>query len=304
VYPTIGASPSACWQGGWTMAGNPDERSHRHDAPGAMDDPFRRDLANAFGIILSPPHHGPDVRGNAAYGIRPQYGMADETITGEFAETMRSLVVGRASALAERGLVTPEAISDLQSKPYGYPPAAQQWPTFLYTLYLDARPFLNDGASVIAWGMFFRDVLRGVREWSQARRDSVDYEAIPPGREAREVASHPVLTRPAIIALCYADLAERYGAGDTIAIEAHGRGFPGFTGPDHPGYNDRYLVRAKAGRRSFFWSVNGDGTVTDHFMMAGGQITMLPLPDFGAPDQRTWQDPMPVQYVQVNNRQG
>jgi hypothetical protein len=230
--------------------------------------------------------------------------MADETLTAAFEETMRSLVTERASVLTERGLLTPESIADIQGRLYGFPPAAQQWPMFLYNLYLDARPFLNDGASLIAWGMFFRDLLLGVREWVNARRASVDPEVIPPGEATDKVASHPILTRPAIIALCYADLAERYGVEDSVANEAHSRGFPSFTVPDHPGYTDRYLVRAKVSRRSYFWGVNGDGTVTEHYKIAGGHITLLPLPDFGSPDQTTWQEPMPPHRIVVKVGKG
>jgi hypothetical protein len=227
--------------------------------------------------------------------------MADDTVTAEFETTMRSLVKTRASLLVEEGLLTPEAKATVHGQSYGFPPAAQQWPMFLYNLYLDARPYLTDGASLIAWGIFFRNVLSAVKEWTSARQEAVDYEAIPPGQAAQDVANHPILTRLAIISLCCSDLAERYEIFDAVSIEAHCRGFPGFSGPDHPGYTDRYLVRAKVGRRSFFWGLDGDGTVSDHHVVASGHITLLPLPDFGSFGQKNWQEPMPPYRIMIKS---
>ena len=152
-------------------------------APPAVDeDPFRRDLADAFGIVLSPPWHGPDVRGNVSYGIRPPHGWTDPTLSSEFAATMAEIIRERASSLVDRGLLPPDAASGIEGRPYAIPPAAQSWAMFIYNLYLDARPFLNDGASLIAWGMFFRDVLGAAKGWVDDRRQSVNWESIPPGR--------------------------------------------------------------------------------------------------------------------------
>ena len=241
----------------------------------------RSDLANAFGIVISVPLHGQDEQGNWRYGLSPQYGWPNQDIEAEFAREMRSLISSRARRLAASGIISPEQ-AIIEEHPYSVGPAAQEWPKLFFELYQDARPYLSDGASLLAWGYFFIDVVRGIWAWasdterkqaSQSGSDSTIYmgTSVMPGI---------VLTRPAIVALCYTDLIDRHGVTGDVTIDTFPRSLTSYATPDHPGGPETYLVRAKAGRRTFFYLLDGRGKVLEHYSLAGATLTLLSLPNF------------------------
>jgi hypothetical protein len=43
---------------------------------------------------------------------------------------------------------------------------------------------------------------------------------------------------------------------------------------------EHYLVRAKVGRRTYFLAVDSHAVVTDHYLIDGTSLTMLPLPNW------------------------
>jgi hypothetical protein len=100
------------------------------------DEARRNDLDFAVGVVLSPPHHRPDVHGAIKYGVRPPMGWADDSITRQFACEMRDLIVEQSQILVDQRLLTAEEIGELQGRPYEVGPAAQSWSMFLYNLYL------------------------------------------------------------------------------------------------------------------------------------------------------------------------
>ncbi len=112
----------------------------------------RDDLYNAFGIMLSVPLHGQDEQGRWKYGLSPQHGWANPDLETQFAQEMRSLIVGQVSALVTQGVIPPEQVESIQGHNYSVGPAAQEWPKIFFELYRDARPVMNDGASLLAWG--------------------------------------------------------------------------------------------------------------------------------------------------------
>ena len=59
--------------------------------------------------------------------------------------------------------------------------------------------------------------------------------------------------------------------------------FPGYSDPDHPGGRESYLIRAKSGRRGYFYHILGNGTVTEHYSIEGETLTPHPLPTFTEP---------------------
>jgi hypothetical protein len=263
-----------------------DGESQQRKWEGAGTEEYRDDLDFSLGIILPAPLHGLDINGNVVFGIRPQFGMADEAITNQFAREMRNLIVTGMQPLVDRGTLPANVLEPLEARPYSFPPAAQSWPLYLFNLWHDARPFLEDGALLLAWGAAIREVLRKVNDWVQARQSERNWDVVPSGQET-EIQVNPILTRPAIVALCYLDLVERHKVTGAVTMEAHGRGFAVATGPGHPGAFDQYLVRIQTNGPAYFWLVRGDGTTLDHFSLDGTDIAVLPLPNFstGEPDE-------------------
>ncbi len=88
-----------------------------------------------------------------------------------------------------------------------------------------------------------------------------------------------VLTRPGIVAVCYTDLVDRHGVTGEVILETFPRArFPSIADANHPGGQESYLVRARAGRRSFFYHVLGTGQFTEHYLIEGATLMALPLP--------------------------
>lgn len=272
------------------------------DYPSFYDESRRRDLGDAFAIILTLPFHAEDDQGRWRYGLRPLYGWANPELIDEFKEEMRSLIVAHAGGLVAKGVVDQKTLHRVEPRPYETGPAAQAWPCFLYNPYQDARPFLNDGASLLAWGMFFRTVLDRLKGWERDKQERLpdpESESQPAPAQWAPVLVDRAFTRPVIIALCYADLVERYGIGEDVAIETFPRAWPEFYSPDHPCGAESYLVRATVGRRSFFYEVAGSGDVTQHFLLTGSDLTLLPLPSFVGGEPSYGARPVPSQRVMV-----
>jgi hypothetical protein len=243
---------------------------------------WRTDLADAFGIVLSVPEHGQDEYGNWRYGLRPEAGLANPEFEAEFEAEMRELIRRSASSLASNGLLTQQEAEAIEPHSYSVGPAAQEWSKLFFELYQDARPHLADGASILAWGYFLRDVVKAIWSWA-ARKEREQY-----GSAAAEASVYSgnsamprlVLTRPAIVALCYTDFVERHAVSGDIILETFPRSFTTYATMDHPGGQESYLVRARIGRRSFFYHVFGTGEVNEHYLLAGSTVTLLPLPNF------------------------
>lgn len=246
----------------------------------------REDLADALGFVLSVPWHGQDEKGSWKYGLRPQYGWANPEIEAEFRSEMHALIIVTAAPLVSRGLVTADQVQSIPSHPYSVGPAAQEWPKLFFDLYQDARPLLSDGASILGWGYFLRDLMKGLWSWAASKQQE---QAEPAEAENVTYSGHGViptitLTRPAIVALCYAHLVDHCGVSENVTVETFPRSFTSYATPGHPGGAETYLVRAKAGRRSFFFHVSGAGEVTEHYLSVGTSITPLPLPNFMGDD--------------------
>lgn len=245
----------------------------------------REDLADAFGLVLSIPWHGQDDQGEWRFGLTPMGGMPNMEWQSQFESEMKLLIRDTASGLVSRGLLTENQAASLDYHPYSVGPAAQEWPKIFFDLYQDARPFLADGASLLGWGYFFRDTITALWTWaSKKEREQSEY----PDAESVTFMGYSAkpsltLTGPAVVALCYADLVERHGISEPTTIETFPRGLAGYETPGHPGGGETYLLRFRVGRRNFFYYVSGTGKVTEHFLMVGTTLSLLPLPDFLEP---------------------
>jgi hypothetical protein len=164
---------------------------------------------------------------------------------------------------------------------YATGPAAQEWPQLFYELYRDACPVLADGASLLAWGYLFKDVIKGVWNWAAIKEREVYGGGPSTIYSGSSLVPRMVFTGPALVALCYAHLRDTFDVSSDVKLEVFPRtAFPGYSDPDHPGGEESYLVRARADRRTFYYVVKGDGKVLEHFEVRGRKLTSLPLPNF------------------------
>jgi hypothetical protein len=245
---------------------------------------YRDDLADSFGIMIAVAKHGPSPDGVIKYGYPPMPGgFNDQEMAEAFKSEMSGLIVESMSGLVDMGIISEEAVTTVKADPYSLPPAAQEWPKVFFDLYQDARPFLADGASLLAWGYFLRDAISRIWIWSSNKEREQSGPNPPENASYTGQGIMPgiALTRPAILALCYLDLIERHGIKEKITIDAHSRTSPFFiSSVDHPGGRETYLVKAKAGSTSFFYIVRGSGDVIEHFSTSRSTLTLLELPNF------------------------
>lgn len=215
---------------------------------------------------------------------------------------MRTLISDAAAGLVSRNLLTAAQVRAIKGHQYSVGPAAQEWPKFFFDLYQDARPFLSDGASALGWGYFVRDLVRSLWSWAaRKQREQSEY----PDAENVTYSGHGVvpsitLTRPAIVALCYAHLVDEHGVSGDVTVDTFPRSYTSYATPDHPGGQETYLVRARSGRRSFFYHISGTGEVAEHFLLVGTTITPLPLPNFvGEEPQYLTREAFPSQQLKI-----
>ena len=257
-----------------------------------VDEARRDDLGNAIGFIVSAPFHGQDETGQWFWGLRPFGGMANPDLTNQFRNDMARIARDGLYSVVGPGLLTSPQAEAIEGHPYEIGPAAQSWPMFFYNLYQDARPFLNDGASLLAWGAALRAIMSQVKTWGHR-------QTMHPQRRESPVESVPALTLPAILSLAYSDLVERYGIGEEVTLDLYPRSFKGFVSVGHPGSDMRYVIRALAGVRSFFYIVDSSGVVYEHFLYSSGEITPLSLPDWYEYRDQSFLQPQPSRRFRV-----
>lgn len=265
----------------------------------------RADLANVFGMMLTVPWHGQDDQGNWRYGLRPYGGFSNDTLQTQFESDMQALIQRAATELTSRGLLTQEELDSLSAHPYSVGPMAQEWPKIFFDLYRDAQPFLADGASILGWGYFFRDAIKAVTSWAseKTREESEQPLGDAIARSGYAVMPEIALTRPAIVALCYSDLVNSHAITEELTIDTFPRSYTEYETVDHPGGGESYLIRARAGRRSFVYHITGQGKVVEHYLIVGSTLTLLPLPNLTEEDT-TYQprQPLPSQRVKIRAR--
>ena len=256
----------------------------------------RDDLADRFGIIIGVPVHGQDAQGNWRYGIGLGVGGGENpAMVSEFTLEMKQIVVESAASLATNGVLDQEEVDAIESHRYETGPAAASWPQFFIDLYEQLNSPLTTGATLLAWGYFLKDVASKLKHWKDHKERafqeklgdaySLDYPS--------DYTPGVVLTCPALVSLCYVDLVDRYGIGGDVMIDILPRErFSGYATPDHPAGGETYLIRFKTDSMNFYYLVDGFGTVSEHYLAAGDDLTLLPLPDL-----------LPLESSMARNRQ-
>lgn len=112
----------------------------------------------------------------------------------------------------------------------------------------------------------------------------------------------PFLSRPGLVALCYADLVDRYGVAGDVSIDMFPR--TRLPGPPygHPAQAETNLIQLRAGPHSYFYLVDNSGTVLEHFVATDDEVSLLPLPELVPPEQDSspYRYPQPVQHFTVS----
>ena len=88
-----------------------------------------------------------------------------------------------------------------------------------------------------------------------------------------------VFTAPIIQAVCLAHAQEQYSPFSKFRVASYVRHHMHGTA-SHPSGEERYTVRIAAGKRAYYYVVNGRLTPFEHFTTEGKRLEPLPLPDF------------------------
>ncbi len=268
----------------------------------------RQDLADSFGLVLTMPPGAVDVAGTWRYGILgPPTALSSET-SDTFTREMIQLFQDQQYSLTEQEILAEESLTNVRISYYQIGPASESWPSYFFDIYSHARPFLGDGADLLAWGYFFRGVLEGIKHWASAKNDqwpgeesilvSGWEEVSPPSQKWEPVSINPVLTRMAVVSLCFQHAIDKYGLGGTVAIDTFPRGWY-YGDVHHPQGWESYLVRIVAGSRQFYYQLTGTGLVQQHFLLTDGDVTLLDIPDFGHPNHREGQRALSTDRIDV-----
>jgi hypothetical protein len=263
----------------------------------------RSDLIDSFSIIVSVPAANTDDQGNWKYGIANSYTNAPQDKLEEFKAEMAAIVQNSMGPLADSGLIERERAYEADIYGYSTPPAAQEWPRYLINLYLDARPFINDGASLIAWGAALSGLGKRFARWEAdktaiphertiAEIDQYTEEPLPVPQEVA-VELRAVYSRDSLIAACYFHANSFYEPITPVKVNVYCRGSD-YSKPEHPGGAEKYLIVFTTGTRRISYLVTGRGEVFEHFVETDGSVTLMPIPNLFQDQAADWSRVFPA----------
>jgi hypothetical protein len=252
------------------------------------------DWAKDFGLRVLVPDHGQDEHGQWLYGVQPSMELASSPdIVADFASEMGSIVASSAQLLVRAGTLNEKQVDTFAIIRREHGAGAYSWPELVFKFFEHAQPFLSNGADLLAWGYFIKEVVSKIRHWTE-EKDQALRDASGETLGFKSFNPRPVLTRPGLVALCYAHLVEQYGVSSNISIDIFPRsrllGPPG----GHAAQAEMHLIQLKSGERSFFYLVNDLGTALEHFLITDGEVTLLPLPELVPPERHQ----LPYRYPQ------
>lgn len=282
----------------------------RHSQDALMTEPDRErssrqvrlmDQSKTFGLRVIVPDHGQDEYGQWLYGFPPSVELASSPdIVANFASEMQSIVATSSQLLVRAGTLNETDVETFTIIRRETGAGAYSWPELAIKFIEQAQPFLSNGADLLAWGYFLKEVVSKIRRWTDEKNQALR-DASGQTRGFNSFNPRPVLTRPGLVALCYAHLVEQYGVSSNVSIDMFPRsrllGPPG----GHPAQAEMHLIRLQAGERSFFYLVDDLGTALEHFLITDGDLTLLPLSELVPPEQYKlpYRYPQEVQHFTV-----
>jgi hypothetical protein len=246
----------------------------------------RDDLASVVGVVFWVPFHGQDESGHFRFGLPPVGGSKNPEIADEFEREMRQIIADGAKPLLEVGILSEEQIRAIEGHPYETGPAAADWWQYCFEIYGNVDTILSVPANLFAIAEAVKLIKAGAQRWKQRKQEELERDGVPrPDGPQFDLDPQPVLTLPGLVALCYDDLVRRHGESSEITITVHPRNrWAGYGSADHPGAGENYVIRLESGPRSYFYLVDGNGRVYEHYRTANGDVELLPIPDL-LPDE-------------------
>jgi hypothetical protein len=247
------------------------------------------------------PDHGQDEHGNWLYGVRPSVELASNPdIVADFASEMQSIVASTAQSLVRAGTLSEKETETFAIIRRERGAGAYSWPELVIKFFEQAQPFLSNGADLLAWGYFLKEVVSKIRRWTD-EKDQALRNASEETLGFNSFNPRPGLTRPGLVALCYAHLAEQYGVSSTVSIDVFPRSRLIGSPDSHMAQAETHLVRLRSGERSFFYLVDDLGNALEHFLITNGDLTSLPLPELVPPEkyELPYRYPQEVQHFTV-----
>jgi hypothetical protein len=256
----------------------------------------RTDLATVYGVSVTVPIHGQDEDGTWRYGLRPLYGWANPDLSAEFEAEVRASIVEASTSLVDAGILSPQQVDAIEGHPYETGPSAQSWPQFFFEIYQQAEPIISGVDSLISVADVIRQIVSRIKASHERRMENTP-ENIDGGADAiapQERHARVVLTLPALVALCYADLHRRHGRGGEISIVVFPRNrWAGYGSVEHPAGGETYVIRFAAVDSDYFYLVDGWGNVSEHYRTEGDDLILLPFPDLLLDDASDGQNRQP-----------
>jgi hypothetical protein len=252
------------------------------------------DWSTDFGLRVIVPDHGQDDHGKWLYGVRPSMDLASSPeIVADFASEMQSIVASSAQLLVRAGTLNEKDVETIAIIRRETGAGAYSWPELVIKFFEQAEPFLSNGADLLAWGYFFKEVISKIRRWTD-EKDQALRETSGQTLGFNSFNPRPVLTRPGLVALCYAHLVEQHSVSSYVSIDVFPRSRLIGSPDSHMAQAEIYLLRLQSGERSFFYLVDDLGHALEHFLITDGDLTSLPLPELVPPEKYT----LPYRYQQ------
>lgn len=264
------------------MAGGDDSKTPELTPEQRLDQElaFRYDLSDAVGMFVVPPPNAVDELGNIIWG---EYGLGMVGSEAAFGE-LRAFLVKEVESTTNDYPKLPAFERKATAHRYEQPPAAQGIAEIALLFWEHGLPLLGNLLTIYEIGKFLAKMSQKASNWYERKNRQIT-ELNTPYYEAGESGPHKFVqpniyfTQNAIGALIVAELVDRVGFQDDLAIDIQARGFEGYSTPDHPNSHMTYLLRVQYASQQFGYVVDARGEVIEHFQVGTDEFLSLPVPN-------------------------
>lgn len=233
---------------------------------------YRTDLMDAIGIVVLPPT-----------GVLNEVGLLDgdrndpESPAGRYFGPFHDEVRAILTEIVDRYALDEIQQGEIESHEYAQPPAAQGTWELAFWLWEHGPSILMTLDAAINVGNAIREATQRIRRIPESSVTGTNGRGI--GSHQHGGAIRTYWSQLSVTAAVVSHAASRYGIDEQSIVSVFPRGNEYLGGPDHPNPSNTYLIRIDDGPRTIVYSVRADGTVVEHFQLAGDKITPLELPD-------------------------
>jgi len=167
---------------------------------------------------------------------------------------------------------------DIRPSRYQIGPTAEWFPTYILTFYENVRPLINDGASLIGWADLVVRAVSGARRWSEGTRVQLPENA---SVAMSDRLSRPLLSIPAIEALCFKHLRDNYHPRARVLISSSTRStYEPYGSAQHPSGHETHTIQLDVGKSTYVYIVDSRGMPIEHYRLKKSRLEPLTLPDW------------------------